>query len=167
MGSHAERQEIVRHIGLKLGAGGILHRRRRARGLVTAHLDPTNAVDRFCETYESRTWVAGDGQMSLSGQGSEHVAARAIVDGLPSLLAGLGCRTLLDVGCGDWNWMREVRLPCAYIGIDIVPEVIEADRRYERAVSRPRSATRSTVRCRRRMSSSAARSCFTSRSATA
>lgn len=29
--------------------------------------------------------------------------------------------------------MRNVRLPCEYIGVDIVPEVIEANRRYERA----------------------------------
>jgi len=29
--------------------------------------------------------------------------------------------------------MREVSLPCDYVGIDIVPEVIEANRRYERA----------------------------------
>ena len=126
-------KEIVRHIGLKLGAGGILRRRRQARGLVTAHLDPANAVDRFREAYESRAWVADHGQLSLSGQGSEGPATRAIVDELPALLARLGCQTLLDVGCGDWNWMREVRLPCAYIGIDIVPEVIEANRRHERA----------------------------------
>jgi len=131
---HTQRaKEVVRHIGLKLGAGGILRRRRRARGLVTAHLDPANAVDRFREAYESCAWVAGDGQLFLSGQGSEAWAARAIADELPALLAGLGCRTLLDVGCGDWNWMQEVRLPCACIGIDIVPEVIEADRRHERA----------------------------------
>ena len=50
-----------------------------------------------------------------------------------ALLRRLGCETLLDVGCGDWNWMREVSLPCDYVGIDIVPEVIEANRRYERA----------------------------------
>jgi hypothetical protein len=55
-----------------------------------------------------------------------------VVEALPALLVRLGCETLLDVGCGDWNWMREVRLPCDYVGIDIVPEVIEANRRYER-----------------------------------
>ena len=32
---------------------------------------------------------------------------------------------LLDVGCGDWTWMSEVRLSCNYIGIDLVDSVIE------------------------------------------
>lgn len=126
-------KEVVRHFGLKLGVGRLLRRRRRDRGLVTAHLDPAMAVDRFREAYASRAWISSKGQLSLSGLGSEASAARPIVEGLPALLVRLGCETLLDVGCGDWNWMREVRLPCDYVGIDIVPEMIEANRRFERA----------------------------------
>ena len=114
-------KEVVRHIGLKLGAGSLLRRRRSGRGLVTTHLDPATAVDRFREAYRSRAWVSSEGQLSPSGLGSEVSATRTIVEALPALLVGLGCETLLDVGCGDWNWMREVRLPCDYVGIDIVP----------------------------------------------
>ena len=125
-------KEVVRHIGLKLGAGSLLRRHRRDRGIVTAHLDPATAVDRFREAYRSRAWVSSKDQLSRSGLGSETSATRTIVEALPALLVRLGCETLLDVGCGDWNWMREVRLPCDYIGIDIVPEVIEANRRFER-----------------------------------
>ena len=84
------------------------------------------------KAYGSRAWVSNRGQHSLSGLGSELAATRTVVEGLPELLAAVGCTRLLDIGCGDWNWMREVRLPCDYIGIDIVPEVIEANRRYER-----------------------------------
>jgi 2-polyprenyl-3-methyl-5-hydroxy-6-metoxy-1,4-benzoquinol methylase len=44
----------------------------------------------------------------------------------------MGTRTLVDVGCGDFNWMKEIQLPCAYIGVDVVPEVIEANKaKYE------------------------------------
>jgi Methyltransferase domain len=126
-------KEVIRHIGLKLGAGSLLRRRRRDRGLVTQHLDPATALDRFREAYRSGAWVLSKDQLSPSGQGSEASATRTMVEALPALLARLGCETLLDVGCGDWNWMREVRLPCDYVGIDIVPEVIQANRRYERA----------------------------------
>jgi len=125
-------KEVVRHIGLKLGAGRLLRRHRRDRGLVTAHLAPATAVDRFRAAYGSHAWVSSKGQRSLSGLGSEASAARTVVEALPALLVRLGCETLLDVGCGDWNWMQEVRLPCDYVGIDIVPEVIEANRHYER-----------------------------------
>ena len=30
----------------------------------------------------------------------------------------------MDVGCGDFNWMKEVALPVTYLGIDIVEDVI-------------------------------------------
>jgi SAM-dependent methyltransferase len=126
-------KEVVRHVGLKLGAGSLLSRRRRARGLVTAHLDRVDAIDRFREAYRSRAWITNEGQLSTSGLGSEASTTRDVVGALPELLVRVDCTKLLDVGCGDWNWMRDVRLPCDYIGIDIVPEVIEANRRFERA----------------------------------
>lgn len=125
-------KEVIRHIGLKLGAGSLLRRHRRDRALVTEHLDPATAVGRFSAAYGSRAWLSSKGQESLSGPGSEASATHTVVGALPELLARLGCETLLDVGCGDWNWMREVRLPCHYVGIDIVPEVIEANRRFQR-----------------------------------
>ena len=43
---------------------------------------------------------------------------------LPEILAALGTRTLLDLGCGDFGWMKEVQLPCRYVGADIVPDII-------------------------------------------
>src|ERR1019366_3658291 len=48
---------------------------------------------------------------------------------LQPLLKALGTRTLLDVGCGDFLWMKEINLDCQYIGIDIVEDVIAANRR--------------------------------------
>ena len=124
-------KEVVRHLGFHLGGARVLRWRRRDRGLVTAHLDGATVVDRFREAYRSGAWVWNQGA-GVSGPGSETTATRTMLEALPALLASLGCQTLLDVGCGDWNWMREVDLPCNYVGIDIVPEVIEANRRHER-----------------------------------
>jgi SAM-dependent methyltransferase len=48
---------------------------------------------------------------------------------LPLLLRRLGIRRLLDVGCGDFNWMRETELEVdMYIGVDVVFDVILANR---------------------------------------
>ena len=33
----------------------------------------------------------------------------------------------MDVGCGDYTWMRTLDLPCPYIGVDIVAAVIAAN----------------------------------------
>ena len=70
-------------------------------------------------------------QASKSGLGSEETSTIASSLSFPRLLHSLHCKVLLDVGCGDWNWMKNVQLPCGYIGIDIVPEVIEANLRHK------------------------------------
>lgn len=49
-------------------------------------------------------------------------------DALPALLDELGAEVMLDVGCGDLTWMRATQIRQQYIGVDIVPAVIEANR---------------------------------------
>jgi hypothetical protein len=44
-------------------------------------------------------------------------------------LKSLETKVLIDVGCGDFTWMKELALDCKYIGIDIVSDVIECNRR--------------------------------------
>jgi hypothetical protein len=41
------------------------------------------------------------------------------------MLALLKTETLLDVGCGDFGWMRELALGCHYIGVDCVQNVVD------------------------------------------
>lgn len=50
---------------------------------------------------------------------------------LPALLKQVKCKKMLDLGCGDFNWMRHVPLDVDYLGGDIVPDVIrENQARY-------------------------------------
>ncbi len=51
---------------------------------------------------------------------------------LAALFGRLGIRSLLDLGCGDFNWMRLMDLASVeYIGGDVVPELVEQNlRRY-------------------------------------
>ncbi len=86
----------------------------------------TSRQDKFAEAYEARTWESRE---SGSGTGSELRATGVVRERLPQLLAHLGADTLLDAPCGDWNWMQHVKLPVQqYFGVDIVPDVIEANR---------------------------------------
>jgi len=64
---------------------------------------------------------------SVSGLGSEDPATAAIRDVLPSLLQRLGVRSLLDAPCGDAGWIGRLKLDLDYIGIDIVPSLIETN----------------------------------------
>lgn len=64
---------------------------------------------------------------SVSGLGSEDVATAAIREALPPLLHRLGARSLLDAPCGDAGWIGRIGLDLDYVGIDIVPSLIEAN----------------------------------------
>jgi hypothetical protein len=81
---------------------------------------------RFKRIETTNLWGAAG---SVSGLGSEHLAKAAIREELPSLLQRLGARALLDAPCGDAGWIGRVELGCDYTGIDIVPSLIEANRR--------------------------------------
>jgi methyltransferase family protein len=60
-----------------------------------------------------------------SGVGSDLKSTETIVRELPSLLRSLGVRSLLDVPCGDFLWMRHVDLAgIEYTGADLIPSLV-------------------------------------------
>ncbi len=70
------------------------------------------------------------GRQSLSGPGSSLAGTKTVRATLPTLLRDLEIGTLLDIPCGDFNWMRHVDLGATrYIGADIVPALVEDNRR--------------------------------------
>ena len=88
-------------------------------------LTPLNV--RFQRIYSEGRW-SGGGEETRSGAGSTLAATAELRDRLPGLLKQLGARSLMDVGCGDFNWMKEVALPVTYLGIDIVEDVISQNK---------------------------------------
>jgi hypothetical protein len=80
----------------------------------------------FARIHARNAW--GDPE-SVSGRGSTLARTRVVRRELPRLLATLDARCLLDAPCGDYNWMRAVDLgPVAYIGVDVVPALVERNR---------------------------------------
>jgi hypothetical protein len=92
-----------------------------ARVLVHRLRHPRSSV--FRSIYRRGLWGGG------SGGGSGLEATRAVREQLPVLTEQLGVRSVLDAPCGDYVWMSEVRWDLdSYVGVDIVPEVIERNR---------------------------------------
>jgi 2-polyprenyl-3-methyl-5-hydroxy-6-metoxy-1,4-benzoquinol methylase len=120
-------KELVRHSVAKTGLARLHVRIRKAMGENVDHLFEQSLSDRFAAIYRNRLWLNGRPSGALSGLGSEIANTYQIRKQLPELLKSLGTKTLLDVGCGDFNWMREIQLPGEYVGIDIVREVIETN----------------------------------------
>jgi len=76
----------------------------------------------FTDIYRQNKW--GDAE-SVSGAGSNLEQTAEVRRVLPGLLAELGCQSLLDVPCGDFNWMRLVPLDeVKYTGGDLVAELV-------------------------------------------
>jgi len=75
------------------------------------------------------------GRESLSGPGSSMAATEEVRAWLPGMLYELGARSLADVPCGDHHWLSTVNPSVreghaiSYIGYDILPELVEANRR--------------------------------------
>ena len=73
----------------------------------------------FQSAYRNNVW--GDRNL-VSGPGSGLRRTEAFRDQIPPLLEELGARSLIDAGCGDFNWMKEIQLPVDwYLGVEIVP----------------------------------------------
>lgn len=78
---------------------------------------------RFQRIYQTNLWGAAD---SPSGLGSQLDATAVLRAELPALLDKLGVTSLLDAPCGDAGWISRAGLGVRYVGIDIVPDLIES-----------------------------------------
>lgn len=100
-----------------------------------AALSELSIEERFARIYQTNLWFDAE---SRSGTGSNLDETAQLRASLPCLLRRLNTRRLLDVPCGDFNWMSHVDLSgIEYIGGDIVQPLIEANReRYSSAARR-------------------------------
>jgi hypothetical protein len=79
------------------------------------------AESRFKRIYQTNYWANVE---SLSGEGSTLEATCHVRKVLVEFVQKHQVNSLLDVPCGDFNWMKEVNLGIPYIGADIVDEII-------------------------------------------
>src|SRR5271163_2602257 len=120
-------KEVIRHGLFRCGLTEVLDSLRRWRGKTVAHLRKRDAAEIFSSIYADRVWVMHKDQHSLSGAGSTQLATGELVVRLSEFLKDVDCQRLVDVGCGDFNWMRNVEGDFDYLGIDVVAQVIETN----------------------------------------
>ena len=85
----------------------------------------SNTEGIFTKIYKNNEW---NGSESVSGVGSDWNQTRHIAKELPILFSKLKVSKILDVPCGDFNWMRKVALnDIYYIGADIVEDIVDAN----------------------------------------
>jgi len=80
----------------------------------------------FSEFYHA---LLKEGAETVSGPGSTLLQTGVIRAELPILMDEINAESLLDVPCGDLHWMKHTKLNIKrYIGVDIVPELIEQNK---------------------------------------
>lgn len=94
------------------------------------YADGTSFTDQSTETIftkisKNNTWLEPE---SVSGIGSSLEQTAEIITKLPAILKSLQVKTLLDLPCGDFNWMQKVDLSgIHYTGADIVEHLITSN----------------------------------------
>jgi len=85
--------------------------------------------DVFAEIFLKKTWTANLKNIPVSGVGSgldQTITARNVIE---IALQNNRISSIVDIGCGDFTWMREMDLgEVKYTGIDIVEELIKENR---------------------------------------
>jgi hypothetical protein len=105
--------------------------RRRAYSAIVANAASDRPIaEKFAFIYKKKLWLrvtpAMNADKSLSGQGSTLESTAVFREELQRFLSQMNMRRLLDIPCGDFNWMRFVEFPenFEYVGGDIVPSLV-------------------------------------------
>lgn len=100
--------------------------KQRLRGIPAEGATPGKY---FAAVYETNFW---NGKNSRSGTGSEGIFADQKKKLIVELIDKKATRSLLDLGCGDFYWMKDIaNLVDKYHGVDVVENVIiENQQRY-------------------------------------
>jgi 2-polyprenyl-3-methyl-5-hydroxy-6-metoxy-1,4-benzoquinol methylase len=78
--------------------------------------------DHFASVFNKNAWKSGE---SFSGIGSTLDQTVTLRKAMKDMISQLEIKSLLDVPCGDSNWMRaENYFEIEYTGVDIVPQLI-------------------------------------------
>jgi hypothetical protein len=80
-------------------------------------------AQRFRRIHDTNLWGA---TASTSGLGSELDATAVLRAELPRLFRKFGVTSLLDAPCGDAGWISKADLGVRYVGVDIVPSLVES-----------------------------------------
>lgn len=91
-------------------------------GFLEAQARAWEEIREWAQEAEESSFVTTRPGGSWDGPGSSLDCTERLRDELQAMLARLNVHTMLDVACGDWNWMRLVDLTgIEYTGWDVDP----------------------------------------------
>jgi len=86
---------------------------------------PGRLKRKFTQVYNLNSF---HGSQSVSGRGSDIDQTQIIESELPKLLKSLSIDSILDIPCGDQNWLKRIDISFLnYTGADIVSEIVKVN----------------------------------------
>jgi SAM-dependent methyltransferase len=101
---------------------------------ITASVFPVDssmraAQDVFTEIYAKKLWGANEYGVGWSGAGSDFGSTPVYRKFLQDFLAAYAIKSVVDVGCGDWEFSRYIDWKgIDYLGVDVVEAVLIKDK---------------------------------------
>lgn len=91
-------------------------------------LNIRNKKKLFSEIYKKNMWNSKE---TRSGEGSEFKYTANLRIFLPKIISHFKIKVIIDAPCGDFNWMKHIikNKNLKYIGLDIVPKIINANKK--------------------------------------
>jgi hypothetical protein len=78
----------------------------------------------FTEFYNKNSWGSEE---TVSGPTSTLERTQELRERLPEVFQELEIQSIVDCGCGDWNWMKTVNLTgIQYIGLEIIQPLVNS-----------------------------------------
>ncbi|MDP1612368.1 MAG: class I SAM-dependent methyltransferase [Sulfuritalea sp.] len=112
-----------------LPSAALIWFRRRKQRAVRECNERLRTQDVFARIYSENLWGGSPGTF-CSGSGSEPEMVNPYCDMVKQFVVERGVRTILDIGCGDFRVGRYLQVAgVSYVGIDIVPALIERNRK--------------------------------------
>lgn len=122
--------DLQRAIKVVLPAGLVRSLQRRRLARIRARNSQLSTKEVFTRVYRERAWSASSIGEFQSGSGSSDLIAEAYAGFVRTFIRAHSIRSIVDLGCGDFNMGRRVVGPGAtYTGVDIVDDLISANRR--------------------------------------
>lgn len=98
-----------------------------SKNQIKEKFDDQSTQSVFTKIYKENFW---EQEESVSGPGSSLLQTREIIRLLPDLFAKFDIQSVLDLPCGDFNWMRHLDWSTIqYTGADIVEALVEKNQK--------------------------------------
>lgn len=77
--------------------------------------------DKFTKIYDKKIWGGG------SGKGSTLFYNKNFIFFLEDFIKEKSIKSVIDLGCGDWEFSQYINWNCEYLGIDCVETVVQSN----------------------------------------